>query len=168
MVHCQDCGVVPVRSEDLPVELPLNVKFSWEDSGNPLASNNEFLQTTCPIWPTRKRETDTMDTFYDSSWYFMRFADSNNSSEPFESEKVNYWLKGGVDLYIGGIEHAVMHLLYARFFTKATRDLGMNLIGEPFGRLVCQGMLNAPAPFCVDCNSEYHVDNFGGDCLAVE
>ncbi len=165
MVHCEECGVVPVRSEDLPVELPLNVKFSWEDSGNPLASNNEFLRTTCPdCGREAKRETDTMDTFYDSSWYFMRFADSDNSTKPFESEKVNYWLEGGVDLYIGGIEHAVMHLLYARFFTKATRDLGMNLVGEPFGRLVCQGMLNAPAPFCVDCNSEYHVDNFGGNC----
>ena len=105
-----------------------------------------------------------MDTFYDSSWYFMRFTDSNNNSVPFDQDKVNYWLEGGVDLYIGGIEHAVMHLLYARFFTKATRDLGMNLVGEPFGRLVCQGMLNAPAPFCVECNSEYHVDNFGGNC----
>jgi leucyl-tRNA synthetase len=73
-------------------------------------------------------------------------------------------MDGGVDLYIGGIEHAVMHLLYARFFTKATRDAGMNEVGEPFGRLVCQGMLNAPAPFCADCNAEYHVDNFGDDC----
>lgn len=165
MIHCDDCGVVPVNSSDLPVELPLDVKFSWEDSGNPLASNNKFLEATCPNCGNQAtRETDTMDTFYDSSWYFMRFADSNNDSEPFASQNVNYWLEGGVDLYIGGIEHAVMHLLYARFFTKATRDLGMNLVGEPFGRLVCQGMLNAPAPFCVSCNSEYHVDYFGGKC----
>ena len=83
----------------------------------------------------------------------MRFVDSSNDSAPFDREAVDYWMNGGVDLYIGGIEHAVMHLLYARFFTKATRDLGMNEVGEPFGRLVCQGMLNAPAPFCVDCNT---------------
>ncbi len=165
MIHCDGCGVVPVNSHDLPVKLPLDVKFSWEESGNPLASNEEFLHVNCPkCGGEARRETDTMDTFYDSSWYFLRFADSNNPSEPFDSDKVNYWLEGGVDLYIGGIEHAVMHLLYARFFTKATRDLGMNLVGEPFGRLVCQGMLNAPAPFCVDCNSEYHIDNFGGAC----
>ena len=94
----------------------------------------------------------------------MRFVDSSNDSAPFDREAVDYWMNGGVDLYIGGIEHAVMHLLYARFFTKATRDLGMNEVSEPFGRLVCQGMLNAPAPFCVDCNTEYHIDNFGGDC----
>lgn len=165
MVHCDDCGVVPLNSDDLPVKLPLDVKFSWEGSGNPLASNEEFLHVKCPKCDGEAiRETDTMDTFYDSSWYFMRFADSDNRSEPFSSDKVNYWLEGGVDLYIGGIEHAVMHLLYARFFTKATRDLGMNLVGEPFGRLVCQGMLNAPAPFCVECNAEFHIDNFGGNC----
>ena len=165
MVHCDDCGVVPLNSDDLPVKLPLDVKFSWEGSGNPLASNEEFLHVKCPKCDEEAiRETDTMDTFYDSSWYFMRFADSDNRSEPFSSDKVNYWLEGGVDLYIGGIEHAVMHLLYARFFTKATRDLGMNLVGEPFGRLVCQGMLNAPAPFCVECNAEFHIDNFGGNC----
>ena len=165
MLHCDSCGVVPVPYEQLPVELPLDVTFSWEESGNPLARSESFLTTTCPQCngPAR-RETDTMDTFYDSSWYFMRFVDSSNDSAPFDREAVDYWMNGGVDLYIGGIEHAVMHLLYARFFTKATRDLGMNEVNEPFGRLVCQGMLNAPAPFCVDCNTEYHIDNFGGDC----
>jgi len=105
-----------------------------------------------------------MDTFYDSSWYFMRFCDANNDTAPFDRKAVDYWMDGGVDLYIGGIEHAVMHLLYARFFTKVTRDAGMNTVGEPFGTLVCQGMLNAPAPFCSECNAEYHVDMFGGDC----
>jgi leucyl-tRNA synthetase len=105
-----------------------------------------------------------MDTFYDSSWYFMRFCDANNETSPFDRGAVDYWMGDGVDLYIGGIEHAVMHLLYARFFTKFTRDAGMNKVGEPFGRLVCQGMLNAPAPYCVECNSEYHVDNFDLDC----
>ena len=165
MLHCDSCGVVPVPYEQLPIELPLDVTFSWEESGNPLARSESFLTTTCPQCngPAR-RETDTMDTFYDSSWYFMRFVDSSNDSAPFDREAVDYWMNGGVDLYIGGIEHAVMHLLYARFFTKATRDLGMNEVSEPFGRLVCQGMLNAPAPFCVDCNTEYHIDNFGGDC----
>ena len=165
MLHCDSCGVVPVPYEQLPVELPLDVTFSWEESGNPLARSESFLTTTCPQCngPAR-RETDTMDTFYDSSWYFMRFVDSSNDSAPFDREAVDYWMNGGVDLYIGGIEHAVMHLLYARFFTKATRDLGMNEVSEPFGRLVCQGMLNAPAPFCVDCNTEYHIENFGGDC----
>ena len=105
-----------------------------------------------------------MDTFYDSSWYFMRFCDANNSESPFSRDAVDYWMEGGVDLYIGGIEHAVMHLLYARFFTKATRDMDMNLVGEPFGRLVCQGMLNAPAPYCSDCNTEFHIDLGGKEC----
>ena len=165
MLHCDACGVVPVPYEELPVELPLDVTFSWEESGNPLARSESFLAATCPQCSApARRETDTMDTFYDSSWYFMRFADSSNESASFDRQAVDYWMNCGVDLYIGGIEHAVMHLLYARFFTKATRDLGMNEVGEPFGRLVCQGMLNAPAPFCVVCNTEYHVDNFGGDC----
>ena len=83
-----------------------------------------------------------MDTFYDSSWYFMRYCDSNNDKSPFNKEIVDYWMNGGIDLYIGGIEHAVMHLLYARFFTKILRDSDMISIGEPFGRLVCQGMLH--------------------------
>jgi leucyl-tRNA synthetase len=165
MIHCESCGIVPVPRENLPVELPLDVVFTEDQSGNPLESHNSFVQTNCPsCGGEAKRETDTMDTFYDSSWYFMRFCDANNESTPFDRQAVDYWMRDGVDLYIGGIEHAVMHLLYARFFTKFTRDSGMNEVGEPFGRLVCQGMLNAPAPYCVDCNSEYHVDNFDLDC----
>ena len=165
IIHCDSCGIVPVPSSDLPVELPLDVTFSEEQSGNPLAAHDAFVNTSCPsCGKAAMRETDTMDTFYDSSWYFMRFCDANNDSSPFDREAVDYWMDGGVDLYIGGIEHAVMHLLYARFFTKFTRDAGMNEVGEPFGRLVCQGMLNAPAPFCADCNAEYHVDNFESDC----
>ena len=165
MIHCDSCGVVPVPREDLPVELPLDVVFTEEQSGNPLESHDSFVLTKCPsCGKDAKRETDTMDTFYDSSWYFMRFCDANNEISPFDREAVDYWMGDGVDLYIGGIEHAVMHLLYARFFTKFTRDAGMNEVGEPFGRLVCQGMLNAPAPYCVDCNTEYHVDNFDLDC----
>ena len=165
MIHCISCGVVPVPREDLPVELPLDVVFTEDQSGNPLESHNSFVHTTCPsCGGEAKRETDTMDTFYDSSWYFMRFCDANNEKSPFDRQAVDYWMGDGVDLYIGGIEHAVMHLLYARFFTKFTRDAGMNQVGEPFGRLLCQGMLNAPAPFCIDCNSEYHVENFDSDC----
>ena len=153
MIHCKSCGIVPVPREDLPVELPLDVVFTEDQSGNPLESHHSFVQTICPKCGSEaRRETDTMDTFYDSSWYFMRFCDANNDEYPFNRSAVDYWMDGGVDLYIGGIEHAVMHLLYARFFTKFTRDAGMNEVGEPFGRLVCQGMLNAPAPYCSDCN----------------
>ena len=165
MIHCKSCGIVPVPRADLPVELPLDVVFTEDQSGNPLESHISFVQTICPkCGSDARRETDTMDTFYDSSWYFMRFCDANNDDSPFKRSAVDYWMDGGVDLYIGGIEHAVMHLLYARFFTKFTRDAGMNEVGEPFGRLVCQGMLNAPAPYCSDCNSEYHVDYFESDC----
>ena len=165
MIHCKTCGIVPVPREDLPVELPLEVVFTEDQSGNPLESHHSFVETICPKCGSEaRRETDTMDTFYDSSWYFMRFCDANNDESPFNRSAVDYWMDGGVDLYIGGIEHAVMHLLYARFFTKFTRDAGMNKVGEPFGRLVCQGMLNAPAPYCSDCNSEYHVDYFGSAC----
>jgi leucyl-tRNA synthetase len=165
MIHCKTCGIVPVPREDLPVELPLEVVFTEDQSGNPLESHHSFVQTICPKCGSEaRRETDTMDTFYDSSWYFMRFCDANNDDSPFDRSAVDYWMDGGVDLYIGGIEHAVMHLLYARFFTKFTRDAGMNEVGEPFGRLVCQGMLNAPAPYCSDCNSEYHVDYFESAC----
>ena len=165
MIHCKSCGIVPVPREDLPVELPLDVVFTEDQSGNPLESHHSFVQTICPKCGSEaRRETDTMDTFYDSSWYFMRFCDANNDESPFNRSSVDYWMDGGVDLYIGGIEHAVMHLLYARFFTKFTRDAGMNEVGEPFGRLVCQGMLNAPAPYCSDCNSEYHVDYFESAC----
>jgi leucyl-tRNA synthetase len=105
-----------------------------------------------------------MDTFYDSSWYFLRFCDAMNEDAAFDRGVVDYWMDGGVDLYIGGIEHAVMHLLYARFFTKALRDAGLNAVSEPFSRLVCQGMVNAPTPYCAQCNVESHVDLEGSDC----
>ena len=165
MLHCEECGIVPSPRKDLPISLPLDVVFNEEQKGNPLSSHADFVNTTCPSCNGKAiRETDTMDTFFDSSWYFMRFCDANNESEPFDKSAVDYWMGDGVDLYIGGIEHAVMHLLYARFFTKFTRDVGMNKVGEPFGRLVCQGMLNAPAPYCSQCNAEYHVDHLDGQC----
>ncbi len=164
-IHCDSCGVVPVPSEDLPVELPLDVIFTEEPSGNPLSSHEGFLNTTCPNCNNKaKRETDTMDTFYDSSWYFLRFTDALNNSAPFNKLEADYWMSDGVDLYIGGIEHAVMHLLYARFFTKALRDAGLNDVSEPFSKLVCQGMVNAPTPYCIDCNVEFHVNLDGEKC----
>ncbi len=165
MIHCDSCGVVPVPKSSLPVKLPLDVIFSENQSGNPLDDHQDFINVECySCGKMAKRETDTMDTFYDSSWYFMRYCDSSNSKSPFDKKAVDYWMNGGIDLYIGGIEHAVMHLLYARFFTKITRDMNMNSIDEPFGRLVCQGMLNSPTPFCQDCNMDYHVDYFNKNC----
>ena len=164
-IHCESCGVVPVPEEDLPVQLPLDVVFTEDPTGNPLATHEAFVNVKCPNCDAdAKRETDTMDTFYDSSWYFLRFTDAMNQSTPFSKINADYWMKNGVDLYIGGIEHAVMHLLYARFFTKALRDAGLNDVSEPFSQLVCQGMVNAPTPFCTHCNVEYHVDKSGQKC----
>ena len=165
MIHCDSCGVIPVPKESLPVELPLDVIFTEDQNGNPLDQHSDFVNVTCPeCGKMARRETDTMDTFYDSSWYFMRYCDSNNDKSPFDKEITDYWMEGGIDLYIGGIEHAVMHLLYARFFTKILRDAGLISTGEPFGRLVCQGMLNSPTPFCSRCNIDYHVDYFDKSC----
>ncbi len=138
MVYCDKCGVVPVPEKDLPVILPEDVKFG---AGNPLASSKAFLESTCPKCGGKaRRETDTMDTFFDSSWYYLRYADNKNAEEPFSQEKAGYWLP--VDQYIGGAEHACMHLIYARFFTKALRDMGMLSFDEPFSRLFNQGMLH--------------------------
>ncbi|MFT4250851.1 MAG: leucine--tRNA ligase [Candidatus Woesearchaeota archaeon] len=137
IVYCEDCGAVPVKEKDLPVRLPKDVTFG---QGNPLETSNSFTQTACPkCSKPAKRETDTMDTFVDSSWYFFRYCDPKNTTNPFDKELVNSWLP--VDQYIGGIEHAVLHLLYARFFTKATRDIGLHDIDEPFTNLLCQGMV---------------------------
>lgn len=138
VVHCEKCEIVPVPEKDLPVKLPEKVKFG---SGNPLETNKEFVNTKCPKCKGEaKRETDTMDTFFDSSWYFLRYTDPKNSKKPFEKKKADYWMP--VDQYIGGAEHACMHLIYARFFTKALRDLKYVDIDEPFKRLFNQGMLH--------------------------
>jgi leucyl-tRNA synthetase len=139
IVYCNDCGIVPVPEKDLPVILPEKVKFG---KGNPLATNKEFLNVKCPkCSKDAKRETDTMDTFFDSSWYFLRYCDNENSKKPFDRKKVNYWMP--VNKYIGGAEHACMHLIYARFFTKVLRDLELVDIDEPFTSLFNQGMLHA-------------------------
>jgi leucyl-tRNA synthetase len=138
VVHCEKCGIVPVPENDLPIILPENVKFG---EGNPLATNKEFVNLKCPKCKSKaKRETDTMDTFFDSSWYFLRYCDNKNKKEPFQKEKTGYWMP--VDQYIGGAEHACMHLIYARFFVKALRDLGFLEFDEPFTKLFNQGMLH--------------------------
>lgn len=138
VIYCDDCGIVGVPEKDLPVKLPKDVKFSGK--GNPLETSKQYHSVKCPKCGGKaRRDTDTMDTFIDSSWYFLRYTDSKNKDKPFDSKAANYWLP--VDQYIGGIEHAIMHLLYARFFTKATRDLGLHKVNEPFQRLLCQGMV---------------------------
>ncbi len=139
VIYCDACGIVPVPERDLPVILPPDVEITLS-GGSPLARVEAFVHTTCPRCrrPAR-RETDTMDTFVDSSWYFLRFASPRETARPLDPEKVRYWLP--VDQYIGGIEHAVLHLLYARFFTKVCRDLGLTTIAEPFTNLLTQGMV---------------------------
>jgi len=141
IIYCDKCGIVPVPEKDLPVLLPEKIEFG---KGNPLATNSEFVNTTCPKCENKKarRETDTMDTFFDSSWYYLRYCDNKNTKSAFDRKKAEYWMP--VDQYIGGAEHACMHLIYARFFTKALRDLGMLKIDEPFTKLFNQGMLHGP------------------------
>ncbi|GAB6071776.1 leucine--tRNA ligase [Venenivibrio stagnispumantis] len=139
IIYCDKCGILPVPEEDLPVLLPEDVQITGE-GGSPLEKHEKFVNTTCPkCGSPAKRETDTMDTFFDSSWYFLRYCDAKNDKKPFEKEKVDYWMP--VDLYIGGIEHAVLHLLYSRFFTKFLKDIGLIEIDEPFEKLLTQGMV---------------------------
>ncbi len=138
IIYCAQCGIVPVPDEDLPVLLPEDVSFTGE--GNPLETSKEFRNVDCPeCGGQANRETDTMDTFIDSSWYFFRYTDSSYEEGPFNPAEAEYWMP--VDQYIGGIEHAILHLLYARFFTKALRDLGLTEADEPFRRLLTQGMV---------------------------
>ncbi len=138
IIHCPNCGAVPVPDEDLPVQLPENVEFTGR-GGSPLAKLESWVNVPCPSCGTpAKRETDTMDTFIDSSWYFLRFTDAKNDNQVFDA-KVNDWMP--VDQYVGGIEHAILHLLYSRFFTKVLRDRGLLNFDEPFQRLLTQGMV---------------------------
>jgi leucyl-tRNA synthetase len=139
VVHCPGCGIVPVPDEDLPVLLP-EVADYLPKGRSPLAAAEDWVATTCPACGGEaRRETDTMDTFVDSSWYFMRYTDPHNAEAPFSRSLVDYWLP--VNQYIGGIEHAILHLMYARFFTKALHDLGLVGFKEPFARLFNQGMI---------------------------
>ncbi|HTG81241.1 MAG TPA: leucine--tRNA ligase [Geobacteraceae bacterium] len=139
IIYCDLCGVVPVPEKDLPVVLPMDVTFTGE-GGNPLATVEDFVNVTCPqCGELARRETDTMDTFVESSWYFLRYCCPDFIAGPIDKERAEYWMS--VDQYIGGIEHAVLHLLYARFFTKVLRDLGYCAIDEPFTNLLTQGMV---------------------------
>lgn len=140
MINCPKCGWVPEKEENLPIVLPKDVEFTGKGE-SPLATSKNFANCKCPACGGEaKRELDTMDTFLDSSWYFLRYCDPHNDKMPFSKEKTDYWMS--VDQYIGGVEHAILHLLYSRFFQKVFRDLGLVSNDEPFKRLLTQGMVN--------------------------
>ncbi len=150
IIYCQRCGTVPVPEADLPVRLPKDVPFTGKGA-SPLAQSEQFVKTQCPKCKgPGRRETDTMDTFVDSSWYFLRYCSPHETTRPVDPEKADRWM--AVDQYIGGIEHAVLHLLYARFFTKAVRDLGLVKVDEPFTSLLTQGMV---------CKETYRCEEHG-------
>jgi leucyl-tRNA synthetase len=139
MIYCEECGIVPVPESELPVLLPENVDITLQ-GGSPLGRIPEFVNTICPKCGCKgRRETDTMDTFVDSSWYFYRYTDARNNKAPFDSANANYWFP--IDQYIGGVEHAILHLIYSRFWTKVMRDMGMVRNDEPTERLFTQGMV---------------------------
>ena len=139
MIYCDCCGWVPEKEENLPVRLPTDVVFTGKGE-SPLATSASFAKATCPVCgKPAKRELDTMDTFLDSSWYYLRYCDANNDKEAFSRSKTDYWM--AVDQYIGGVEHAILHLLYSRFFTKVLYDLGLCGVEEPFTNLLTQGMV---------------------------
>src|SRR5262249_696787 len=137
IVYCDDCGIVPVPDDQLPVELPDIVDYAPQGK-SPLAASDEFVNTTCPkCGGAGRRETDTMDTFVDSSWYFLRYCDPRNDQAAWNPAAVDHWM--AVDQYIGGVEHAILHLMYARFFTKVLADLDTLSVQEPFANLFTQG-----------------------------
>jgi leucyl-tRNA synthetase len=139
VIHCRKCGVVPVPDDQLPVLLPLDIEITGTGQ-SPLAAKPEFVNVQCPkCGENARRETDTMDTFVDSSWYFYRYCDAHNDKAPFDSDKIAYWFP--IDQYIGGVEHAILHLIYSRFWTKMMRDLGLISNDEPATRLFTQGMV---------------------------
>jgi leucyl-tRNA synthetase len=139
IIHCESCGLVPVPDDQLPVVLPDQIEIT-QQGGSPLSRVPEFVNALCPkCGSAAKRETDTMDTFVDSSWYFYRYTDAKNAKAPFDSAKAQYWFP--IDQYIGGVEHAILHLIYSRFWTKVMRDLGLIVNDEPARRLFTQGMV---------------------------
>jgi leucyl-tRNA synthetase len=139
VVYCDKCGIVPIPEEMLPVELPLDIQL-LEGGGTPLPDAEDWLNTTCPVCGSHaKRESDTLDTFFCSSWYFLRYCSPGRSDVIFDTRDTDYWM--AVDQYIGGIEHACMHLIYARFFTKFLKNIGMLRVNEPFANLLTQGMV---------------------------
>ena len=165
VVYCDKCGVVAALEKELPILLPEKVNFKV--TGNPLATNEDFVNTKCPKCKGKaKRETDTMGGFVDSSWYFLRYCDNKNKTKPFDDKKVNYWMP--VDQYIGGAEHAVMHLIYARFFVKVLKDFGYVKFDEPFQKLFNQGIVykdgakmsksKGNVVFQTDISSKYGID----------
>jgi leucyl-tRNA synthetase len=170
VIYCEKCGTVLVPDADLPVELPEEVEVG-KTRQNPLLSVADWVNTTCPeCGGPARRETDTMDTFVDSSWYFARYTDAHNTQLPFSKENADYWLP--VDQYIGGIEHACMHLLYARFFHKFMRDIGMVSSDEPFARLLTQGMVTKDGAKMSKSKGnvvdpQYIIDRYGADTVRV-
>ena len=163
IIYCDSCGAVPVPEQDLPVLLPKDVELTGE-GGSPLARHQEFIKVACPSCgrPAR-RESDTFDTFVESSWYFARYACPDYTDGPLDKKAVNYWLP--VDQYIGGIEHAVMHLLYARFYTKVLRDLGLLDVDEPFANLLTQGMVCMETQRCQEHGWLYPEQVADGKCV---
>ena len=171
MIHCDKCGTVPVPYDQLPVELPYNVEFA-PDGKSPLAKSQEFINTTCPkCGGHAHRDADTLDTFVCSSWYYLRYPDNKNSEEPFNSEVINSMLP--VDKYVGGPEHACMHLLYARFITKALRDAGYLNFDEPFLSLTHQGLILCPDGFKMSksrgntISPDDYIKEFGSDVFRM-
>jgi leucyl-tRNA synthetase len=167
MVNCEKCGLVPVAEADLPVVLPRDVVFTGE-GGSPLAALKEFVETNCPKCNgPAKRETDTMDTFVESSWYFDRFCSPDCNEKPgLDRAKLDYWMP--VDQYIGGIEHAILHLLYSRFYTKVLRDFGVLGVDEPFLNLLTQGMVCKETMKCPEHGFLYPEQVQDGKCVLCQ
>lgn len=161
-INCAKCGTVPVPEDQLPVELP-HVDFNPAMRGNPLDKALDFKNTTCPLCGgPAHRETDTMDTFMESSWYFIRYTSPKCDTAPFDKKAADYWMN--VDQYIGGIEHAILHLLYSRFYTKVLRDLGYVTVDEPFNRLLTQGMVCKETYKCPEHGWLFPEEAAGGKC----
>ncbi|MGA1863345.1 leucine--tRNA ligase [Deferribacter thermophilus] len=161
IIYCDDCGIVPVPFEDLPVKLPTDVEITG--AGNPLEQCEEFVKVKCPkCGKDARRETDTMDTFVESSWYFLRYCSPHCDTNIFDKDETEYWMP--VDQYIGGIEHAILHLLYSRFYTKVLRDLGYINFDEPFERLLTQGMVCKESYRCEEHNWLFPEEVIDGKC----